>query len=291
MTHHMTTPALPTPAHVKVGNATGELHFPYGTGTPWPGVVILNSSAGVCDTRERFYARFLAARGIAALVVDSFTSRGIGQTTADQSLFDDMDMERDAYAAHDLLAADPRIALGNIAVMGVSKGGLAALNTALLVRRHMFDRPRHDFSARVVIVPPAHLQHRDARTDGRPMLMLLAGHDDYTGVAGPVEYARRMIAAGNPGIKVRVHEGAHHAFERTGPPLYLPGAENFSHRLFMVEDDGSITDEAGHHMGPQAFSASRRTYVVLGAHAGGGTDELKETVATEILHFLVAAAR
>lgn len=282
--------ALPSPQRVELGEAWAELYLPDAGAGAWPTVVILNSSAGVCDIRERYYARFFAASGMAALVVDSFTPRGIKETTADQSQIRDTDMERDAYAAHDFLAADPRFNARRIAAMGVSKGGLAALNTALLSRRRWFNRPQRDFFARVALAPPAHMQQRDARTDGQPLLMLLAELDDYTGVDGARGYAARMTAAGNAAVTVKVYPGVHHAFERTGPPIHLPLAENFSHRLLMVEDDGALTDENGQRMNLEAFFGRRREYLALGGHAGGGTEEFKECVATDILRFLAAHA-
>ncbi|MDR2056374.1 MAG: dienelactone hydrolase family protein [Desulfovibrio sp.] len=286
MNNSTNTPDFCEIRHVAVGEAAGDLYIPHSGNSPWPSVVILNSSAGVCETRERFYALFLAARGIAALVVDSFTPRGVIQTTTDQSQFNDIDMEQDAYAAYDLLAATPCFDSRHIAAMGVSKGGSAVINTALTVRRRTFNRSPHDFSVRVALVPPAHLQQRDARTDGRPLLLLLAEKDDYTGVRGAMEYAARMIAAGNSLVEVRVYPGAHHAFERTGSLLYLARAENFSRRLFMVEDDGTVSDEAGRHMTWEEFLERRHEYLTLGAHAGGGTEELKELVAGDIYQFL-----
>ena len=161
-------------------------------------MVIMNSSAGVCDTRERFYARFFAEHGVAALVVDSFQDRGISETTTDQSRISDQEMERDAYEAYGFLASDPGIDARRIGIMGVSRGGLIALDTGLLARRRWFGRPERDFAARVALVPPAHLQQLDARTDGKPLLLLLAGQDDLTGVEAAHSYAARMTSGPMP---------------------------------------------------------------------------------------------
>lgn len=271
---------------VDAGGIRGELYLPETPG-PWPSVVILNSSAGLCDTRERFYARFFAARGLAALAVDSFGPRGLRETTGDQGRFDDRDMERDAFAAHDLLAAEGRFAPDRIAVMGVSKGGLAALNTGMLARRTWLGRSGPDFCRRAALCPPAHMQMRDARTDGRPLLVLLAGLDDYTGVAGPLAYVERLRAAGAL-VAAEVLPGAHHAFERLGPPLFLAQAENFAHMLFFVEDDGSITEAAsGERMSREEYLSRRGRWRRLGGHAGGGTAELRGQVAARLLRFFL----
>ena len=93
---------------IKDKSFSGELYLPEKAAAGLAAVVIMNSSAGVCDIRERFYASFFAKSGIAALVVDSFSPRGIVETIRDQSRITDQDMERDAYAAFDYLAGDRR---------------------------------------------------------------------------------------------------------------------------------------------------------------------------------------
>jgi len=270
-----------------LGPARATLLFPPAQSGPVPAVVIINSSAGVVDIRECFYGRFLAAHGLAACVVDSFTSRGIRETMTNQSLIRDVEMEQDAYRAFDRLAVDTRIDPRRIALMGVSKGGLITLHTALTVRRVRMNRPAHDFAARVVIVPPAHMQHRDARTDGRPMLVLLGGRDDYTGSDQAREYVQRIGDAGNAGVYVRIYPDAHHGWEKTGQPLFLPDVENYSCMNCFIEDDGALTSG----LWPGAwtldeFFRRRQRFCSRGAHVGGGTAYFKEQVCREILEFL-----
>lgn len=265
----------------------GELILPAGARGALSAVVILNSSAGVCDVRERFYARFLADKGLAALVVDSFGPRGIADTTRDQSLFCDQDMERDAYAAYDFLAADSRFDPARIAVMGVSKGGYAAMNTGLLARRAWFSRPVADFAARVALVPPAHLQQRDVRSDGRPLLVLLAGLDDYTGTVQPAAFVARIRGCGHPYVVTVSYPRAWHAWERPGPPLWLERAENYCGHTLLVEDDGRLTDAAdGRRLTLAEFYEARERYRTFGGHAGGGTPALTIQAATDIVRFL-----
>jgi len=266
----------------------GELYLPSRETPPWPGMVILNSSAGICDARERYYARFLAGHGMAALAVDSFGPRGIVETMTDQSRIADQDMERDAYAAFDRLAADPRIDSGRIGVMGVSRGGLAALHTGLLARRAWFSRPASDFAVRIALVPPGHMQQRDARTDGRPMLILLAGRDDYVGTEPALAYAARLTDVGGGDIRTKVYRDAHHAWERTGPPIFLEKAENYSRCRLYVEDDATLTDaRTGRRLTLPEFFNERQRHITLGGHVGGGTDAFKAGVAEDILRFLV----
>lgn len=65
--------------------------------------------------------------GIAASIVDSFSGRGIAGTVEDQTQLDSVSMMVDAYRALDVLAAHRLIKADRIAVMGFSKGAVAAV--------------------------------------------------------------------------------------------------------------------------------------------------------------------
>ena len=119
------------PAACRPARVTATLHLPPPDGRPAPCMVILTSSAGVQRHREHYYAQALNDAGAAALIVDSFTGRGVRRTVADQTLVSGAQMEGDAFAALALLRGDSRIDPGRIGVMGVSKGAVATLNTAI----------------------------------------------------------------------------------------------------------------------------------------------------------------
>src|SRR5437899_11234495 len=123
------------PAGCRPARLAAELWLPERSEQPSPCMVILTSSAGVQRHREHFYAQTLNEAGTAALIVDSFTGRGVRRTVADQTLVSAAQMEGDAFAALAVLRADRRIDPGRIGIMGVSKGGGAALNAAIAVRQ------------------------------------------------------------------------------------------------------------------------------------------------------------
>ncbi len=168
------------PAACRPARVSGSLHLPMQASSPFPCMVILTSSAGVQRHREHYYAQALNAAGCAALIVDSFTGRGVRRTVADQSLVSAAQMEGDAFAALALLRADPRIDPDRIGVMGVSKGAGATLNTAIAVRQGWRNGFPHLFDLHVAICPGATAQHRDPTTHDRPIYFMLAGRDDYT---------------------------------------------------------------------------------------------------------------
>ncbi|MFO1157567.1 MAG: dienelactone hydrolase family protein [Reyranellaceae bacterium] len=276
------------PAACRPARLTAALFLPEPDERPSPCMVILTSSAGVQRHREHYYAQALTDAGTAALIVDSFTGRGVRRTVADQTLVSAAQMEGDALAALALLRADPRIDPQRIGLMGVSKGGVATLNAAIAVRQTWRPGFPHLFDLHIAICPGATAQHRDAKTHGRPMFFMLAARDDYTPAPLAVEYAERMRAAGNKHIKVKIYGSAHHGWESVGPVFDIKDAENWSCCRNFIEDDGRhfipALDKAVPEPEYQAWA--RRHCVTRGARAGGGTPDLKRRATADLLAFL-----
>ncbi len=275
------------PVACRPARLTASLHLPEADG-PVACMVLLTSSAGVQRHREHFYAQALNEAGIAALIVDSFTGRGVRRTVADQSLVSAAQMEGDAFAALALLRADRRIDPERVGIMGVSKGGGAALNAGIAVRRRWRGTFPHLFDLHVAICPGATAQHRDPTTNGKPMFFMLAARDDYTPAPLAVEYAERMRAKGNTRIKVKVYGNAHHGWESVGPVFDIKDAENWSCCKNFIEDDGRhFVVAADRAMSEPEYQAwARRHCVTWGARAGGGTPELKQRATADLLAFM-----
>ncbi len=276
------------PAASRPTRISASLHLPMQAKPPFACMVILTSSAGVQRHREHYYAQALGEAGVAAMIVDSFTGRGVRRTVADQTLVSGAQMEGDAFAALAFLRGDPRIDRGRIGVMGVSKGGVATLNTAIAVRQRWRGGFPHLFDLHVAICPGATAQHRDPTTHDRPIYFMLAGRDDYTPAPLAVEYAERMRAAGNRQIKVKIYSGAHHGWESIGPVFDIRDAENWSCCRNFIEDDGKhFVVAAGRAMSEPDYQAwARQHCVTRGARAGGGSAELKQRATDDLIVFL-----
>ena len=276
------------PTACRPARISATLHIPEDRPGPVPCMVILTSSAGVQRHREHYYADLLNAAGAAALIVDSFRSRGVRRTVADQSLVSAAQMEGDAFAALALLRGDRRIDPARIGIMGVSKGGVATLNAALAVRQRWRRDFPHLFDIHVALCPGATAQHRDATTHGRPMFLMLAAKDDYTPAELAIEYAERMRAAGNDRIRVKVYGGAHHGWESLGPVFDIKDAENWSCCRNIIEDDGRhFVPSLGLALDEPEFQAwARQHCVTRGARAGGGTADLRQRASADLIAFL-----
>src|SRR5476651_480807 len=74
------------PAACRPARVSASLHLPAEVTAQVACMVLLTSSAGVQRHREHYYAQALNEAGCAALIVDSFTGRGVRRTVADQTL-------------------------------------------------------------------------------------------------------------------------------------------------------------------------------------------------------------
>lgn len=174
---------------------------------PWPAVVMLHSASGQ-GAIDWSYADLLIAHGYAVLAVDSFSPRGAFRTVADQTEVSEAAIVLDAYRALDLLVADPRFDPDRIAVLGFSKGGIAALYSA-------FERVREAargrrFAAHVAHYPWCGLMLRGPVTTGAPVLIQSGGNDDIA----PAGLCRELVdgMVGGP-VDLVVYDGARHAFD------------------------------------------------------------------------------
>jgi dienelactone hydrolase len=266
-----------------------RLYLPDKPELPLSAVVITPSSGGVKPFREGHYAEALAGAGIAALVVDSFAARGIVNSVHDQRLLTRWQVGNDAVAGLRWLSRDERFKPDRIAVLGVSKGGIAALDTALDVRRRWMRATSVKFAAHIALSPGCRWVNRSTATTGAPILFLLAEFDDMTPAQACVERAEQLRGAGNANVEVKVYPGAHHAWEAvTANPLFDPWAENYAGCHVWIEDDGALAAASDGASIPrrQWYEWAKRTCMKLGAHCCGGTPELKQQATRDVIAFL-----
>ncbi len=200
--------ATPITASLSVPDAAGA--------QPWPAMVIAHGSAGVQEKDKLRWVPLLNRMGIATLLVDSFTARGIGRVDEDQGKLDQAANDADVLAALRVLAADKRIDPQRIGVIGFSRGGIAALETAVEgFRRGLLDGDLR-FAAHIAFYPGCGLRYwrTPSPLTGAPIMMALAGRDDYVPPAACLAFADAMRAAGQD-VEVHVYPNAYHDFDNT----------------------------------------------------------------------------
>lgn len=183
---------------------SGELLTPKGAG-PHPAVILLHGCAGP-SRNVTAWAQWLQAEGYAALVLDSFSARGI------RTLCGHPQPLMGAVRAHDVFAATAQLrTLGSvdgsrIAAMGFSHGGWTVVEAWRMVGHYPEATPRA-----LIAFYPACGDTLPAG-DAPPLLMLLGGQDDWTPAEPCLKLADTARNAGRA-VSVVVYPHARHAFD------------------------------------------------------------------------------
>ena len=173
--------------------------------------------------------------------------------------------------------------------MGVSKGGIVAMYTAMEVRRRWMRMTDVAFAAHVPMSPDCTMINRSMQTTGAPMFFMLAELDDQTPAAPCVEHAERLRKAGNGKIEVKTYKGASHAWERLGEAPYFDAqAQNFARCRLWIEDDGTSVDAKSSTRLPRGgeYEWLKKNCMTLGTWCCGGTPALKRQATDDLLAFL-----
>jgi dienelactone hydrolase len=219
---------------------TGELRLP-GTGAgKLPAVLLVHGSGGV-GGNIRYWVAELNRLGIATFVIDSFTGRGIKNTTADQTQLSSFAMLFDSYRALELLAKHPRIDPDRIAIMGFSKGGFAALYASMERLQEAYAPAGARFAAHLAFYPPCQTKFiDDTRVSKVPLRIFHGTADDYVLIGPCKNYIDRLKAAGAD-ASLFEYPGAHHGFDNPAIArvLRLPHAQT-GRKCVLEEKSGSV---------------------------------------------------
>jgi dienelactone hydrolase len=255
----------------------GTLTLPSGGHAPYPAMVLAHGSGGIEPKDWDRWVPLLRQMGVATFVVDSFTPRGIARTVDDQAQLDQSSNDADALFALQLLAADPRIDSARIGVMGFSRGGSVALETAVDRFRRGVVKNDVQFAAHIAFYPGCGLRYWRVPSPltGAPIMMALGELDNYTPARPCIAFAEAMKAAGQD-IEVHVYAGAQHDFDSFSTRL-VNHAEGTSGRdcrdreidpvswTFRMLDTGeTFTDVA-------AFNKAQGNCAVKGVRWGGNS--------------------
>ena len=223
----------------------GYLAQPAGDG-PFPAVVVLHGCGGFSAAGSLQLADQIKDWGFVALMVDSFSPRGIASACGGSFI----GQPGDAYAALRYLSRQPFVAPEGVAVLGNSMGGSSALYAVDrdLLAQYFKER----FRAAVAYYPGCGIP---AVMLTAPALILIGEADDWT----PAERCREMVAHVRPGsapIALTVYPGAHHGFNFA---LLQPGQSNLGHWLEYNE--------------PAAKDAEAKVRAFLAANLGGAGEK------------------
>src|SRR5262249_99675 len=190
----------------------GELRLPRSTTEKFPVTILIHGSGGISASTDR-WANELNSVGVGAFILDSFTGRGIVNTSTDQSQLDSIAMMHDAFAALGKLATHPRIDPARIAVMGFSKGAVPAIYSSSERFRPAYGPAHAQFAAHIGLYTPCNVTYRQDDKVGKGPLRFFHGiADDYVSIEPCRAFVKRLKEAGAD-VTLTEYPNAKHAYD------------------------------------------------------------------------------
>jgi dienelactone hydrolase len=195
----------------------GKLYRP-ATGVPRPAVIVVHGCSGQ-GSSARTWGGVLSTWGYVALVIDSFTGRGVKQVcTRAGGRVDARDRAWDIHGAASWLKTQAFVQTDRLGLMGQSHGGAATLFATLRDRADKSPPPTPAFTAAIAFYPDCSLRGRTAQRFEvlRPLLILIGEKDDWT----PADRCRDLLPrlSGKP-IELHTYPDAVHAYDNPGSRL------------------------------------------------------------------------
>ncbi|MES2947008.1 MAG: dienelactone hydrolase family protein [Pseudomonadota bacterium] len=197
---------------------------PAGPAAKHPAVVMVHGCAGAygrdgqLNARHAMWGEYLAAQGYVALMLDSFSSRGIQEictTKFSERTLKEGDRVGDAYAALSYLRQLPNVDSNRIALLGWSHGGGVTLDT-------IGQRPAAaststfsaGFGAAIALYPGCTSRNKmpDSFHPYAPLLLLIGEADDWTPAAPCKALAATVAARGEP-MHIVTYADTYHDFD------------------------------------------------------------------------------
>ncbi|MGB6658144.1 MAG: dienelactone hydrolase family protein [Xanthobacteraceae bacterium] len=253
---------------------SGTLRVAPGTGRH-PLVVLVHGSGGIEENIAR-WEKVFASLGISTFAINSFTGRGVASTVADQSKLGRLNMVLDLYRSLAVLAADPRIDPGRIAVMGFSRGGQATLYASLKRFQKMWNPSGIDPAVYVALYAPCITTYiDDTQVSDHPIRIFHGRTDDWVEVTPCRAYFERLKRTAKD-VQMTEFPNTWHAFDYPSlpsHPVVVPYAQT-THCVLKEEPVGTIVNMATHKPFTSADACvGRGAHVAYSAKATRATED------------------
>lgn len=237
-----------------------------------PAMILLHGSGGMNLDHKMIYAREFAKMGIATIIIDSFSARGIKNTVTDQYAISAVEMAKDAIGVLHAVAESPKINARKIGLMGFSKGGTATIQAAYT----FMNKPGNaQFALYIAMYPSCNNFRLNPKTTEKPIKLILAKDDKYTNPNTCLEL-ENSLKTGGADIESAVVPDAKHGWDVPGPTRWSNSrGENYSGCRFVevepriwVESHSGIrvADEKGPTPERKKAFARCVTHGVSGGH-------------------------
>jgi len=263
----------------------GELRIPKGGSEKLPAVVIVHGSGGINARQER-WVQELNSVGVATFALDSFAGRGIVTTINDQSQLTDLAMMIDAFQALAVLAKHPRLDANRIAIMGASKGAVAAVYSSMDRFRKMYGPPDASFAAHIGLYTPCNVNYiADDQVSKKPIRLFHGIADDWVAIGPCRAYVERLRKA-SADATLTEFANAVHAYDSFTilKPVQFPNAQTRRNCALRENERGDIIDvKTGKPFDYNNPCVERGTHIAYDADATAATVRaVKELLTTKL---------
>jgi dienelactone hydrolase len=265
----------------------GLLTLPDGA-TRSPAVVIVPGSGGVKPWMQALVAKRLNDVGIATLIIDSFTARGVKETATDQATVPMAASVADGIAALDALSRRPDIDAQRIGITGFSRGGAVAMFTQEKTFLSGLGLKDRQFAAHLPFYPACSTTIETPEPTAAPALYLMGEKDDYTPFTQCGPFIERLNSAGAK-VQSQVVPGAHHGWvSDTLQVVYLPRVQTFGACNALIDKRGVIRERVSGATSEEGWTAFAtkvwKTCGKYGAHFGA-SEPARESSLKEMVNF------
>lgn len=184
-----------------------------------PAVVMMHGCGGAyardgsLNPRHQMWGEYLAEQGYLALMLDSFTSRGVKELCTQKSserTLKQRDRVGDAYAALAYLRGRPDVDANRVALLGWSHGAgtvLEAMGTPTV--------GGPGFAAAIAFYPSCRAKQAALFHPNAPLLVLIGEADDWTPAVSCVALTESVAARGES-MRIVTYPGTYHDFDNPG---------------------------------------------------------------------------
>ena len=224
---------------IRPGKISGQLTLPPGDG-PFPAVILYHGHYHPEDLEPWFQQLVprLVEAGISTFVIDSFTVRGISNTALSEARLSRAARLTDIFQALKFLASLDEIDENRIGISAYSIGGTTAMLAADRRINETSLAGGRSFAALLPVYPACQVRFRSPEPTTAPMLLLLAGNDDYSPSPFCEQYVEETAAAGY-NVKSRKFENAQHGWINDKAPSDCENCMTFRDcGLMYIEENG-----------------------------------------------------
>lgn len=177
-------------------------------------IVIVNSSSGREDEVMGAMGQTMVGAGIAVVLLDTYTPRGIRNSAANQEQVTYIEQFADIFAVLQTMRVDPRFAGRKIALSGHSRGATLAYMTAYKEFQAYYQEPAPLFDAYVGLSADCLPTFKTLELNG-PLHLVSGEKDNWTRPEPCQRHVTSLIAVKQP-ASIEIIPGVNHSFSFIG---------------------------------------------------------------------------